>query len=97
MKKQITVLDVGGGVANDYHSENDAVDFKTYTEEVLGQVPELKNYRIITEFGRSIFTKPGKVSTTRKMFQFVSCSKNDLGDRYYSFKIFEKHKSHRRI
>jgi diaminopimelate decarboxylase len=57
--KQITVLDVGGGVANDYHSESDAVDFSTYKKEVLGQVPELLQYRVLTEFGRSIFTKPG--------------------------------------
>ena len=58
--KQITVLDVGGGVANNYHGDDDAVDFSTYKKEVIGQVPELQNYRILTEFGRSIFTKPGK-------------------------------------
>lgn len=59
--KQITVLDVGGGVANNYHGDDDAVDFSTYKKEVIGQVPELQNYRILTEFGRSIFTKPGTI------------------------------------
>jgi len=62
--KQITVLDVGGGVANNYHGDDDAVDFSTYKKEVIGQVPELQNYRILTEFGRSIFTKPG-ISVSR--------------------------------
>ena len=70
--KQITVLDVGGGVANNYHGDDDAVDFSTYKKEVIGQVPELQNYRILTEFGRSIFTKPGKY------FQIFYCP-------YYAF------------
>ena len=66
--KQITVLDVGGGVANNYHGDDDAVDFATYKKEVIGQVPELENYRILTEFGRSIFTKPGAVNRFSKLF-----------------------------
>jgi len=57
--KQITVLDIGGGVANDYHNETDSVDFGTYAKEVLSAVPDLANYHIITEFGRSVFTKQG--------------------------------------
>ena len=66
--KQITVLDVGGGVANNYHGDDDAVDFSTYKKEVIGQVPELQNYRILTEFGRSIFTKPGTIDNFSKFF-----------------------------
>ena len=65
----------GGGVANDYHNETDAVEFGTYAKEVLGAVPDLKNYHIITEFGRSVFTKQGisisKIETVK-----------DWGDRF---------------
>ena len=69
--KQITVLDVGGGVANNYHGDDDAVDFATYKKEVIGQVPELQNYRILTEFGRSIFTKPGTINISQIIFRFL--------------------------
>jgi len=57
--KQVKVLDIGGGVPNNYHGENDSVDFAKYQTDVLGVVKELKEYKIITEFGRSIFTKRG--------------------------------------
>ena len=46
-------------MANDYHNETDSVNFGTYAKEVLGAVPDLANYHIITEFGRSVFTKQG--------------------------------------
>ena len=61
--KQITVLDIGGGVNSDYYNDEYIVDFSRYREEVLGQVPELKNFKILTEFGRSAFTKSGISAT----------------------------------
>jgi len=57
--KQIKVLDIGGGVPNNYHGEDDSVDFAKYKTDVLDVLPQLNDYKIITEFGRSIFTKRG--------------------------------------
>ena len=36
--KQIKVLDIGGGVPNNYHGEDDSVDFAKYKTDVLGTV-----------------------------------------------------------
>ena len=57
--KQVVVLDIGGGVNSDYHNDEYIVDFSRYKEEVIGKVPELQNFQILTEFGRSAFTKSG--------------------------------------
>ena len=36
--KQIKVLDVGGGVPNNYHGDSDTVDFAAYKTDVLGKL-----------------------------------------------------------
>jgi diaminopimelate decarboxylase len=62
-KKQVCVLDIGGGMPTVYDGgEREAYDFKEYADAVRQQVPELFTSgfsSIITEFGRSIFVKPG--------------------------------------
>lgn len=57
--KQIKVLDVGGGVPNNYHGEEDSINFEQYKKDIVEKLPKLANYKVITEFGRSIFTKRG--------------------------------------
>ncbi|KAE9003818.1 hypothetical protein PR001_g17874 [Phytophthora rubi] len=61
--QQIRVLDIGGGMPTVYDGgERGAYDFQEYADAVRKQVPELFTSgfsSIITEFGRSIFVKPG--------------------------------------
>ncbi|KAL4115233.1 hypothetical protein PRIC2_013399 [Phytophthora ramorum] len=61
--KQVSVLDIGGGMPTVYDGgEREAYDFQEYADAVREQVPELFTSgfsSIITEFGRSIFVKPG--------------------------------------
>ncbi|RLN13981.1 hypothetical protein BBJ28_00023797, partial [Nothophytophthora sp. Chile5] len=62
-KMQVSVLDIGGGMPTVYDGgEREAYDFQEYADAVRQQVPELFTSgfsSIITEFGRSIFVKPG--------------------------------------
>ncbi|KAL3659543.1 hypothetical protein V7S43_015531 [Phytophthora oleae] len=61
--KQVCVLDIGGGMPTVYDGgECEAYDFNEYASAVRQQVPELFTSgfsSIITEFGRSVFVKPG--------------------------------------
>ncbi|KAF4040797.1 Pyridoxal-dependent decarboxylase [Phytophthora infestans] len=61
--KQVSVLDIGGGMLTVYDGgESEAYDFNEYADVVRRQVPELFTSvfsSIITEFGRSVFVKPG--------------------------------------
>ncbi|KAG1708601.1 hypothetical protein DVH05_022229 [Phytophthora capsici] len=61
--KQVSVLDIGGGMPTVYDGgEREAYDFNEYATTVRQQVPELFTSgfsSIITEFGRSVFVKPG--------------------------------------
>jgi diaminopimelate decarboxylase len=34
--KQIKVLDVGGGVPNNYHGEEDSINFEQYKKDIVG-------------------------------------------------------------
>uniref|UniRef100_K3X1A9 Orn/DAP/Arg decarboxylase 2 N-terminal domain-containing protein n=1 Tax=Globisporangium ultimum (strain ATCC 200006 / CBS 805.95 / DAOM BR144) TaxID=431595 RepID=K3X1A9_GLOUD len=60
---QIKVMDIGGGLPTVYDGGVDeAYDFRVYGDALRVQVPELFTSgftSIITEFGRSIFVKPG--------------------------------------
>lgn len=62
-KQQVRALDIGGGMPTVYDGgEQEAYDFKEYADAVRTQVPELFTSgfsSIITEFGRSVFVKPG--------------------------------------
>lgn len=62
-KQQIKVLDIGGGMPTVYDGgEREAFDFKEYAASVVRLVPEMFTSgfsAIITEFGRSVFVKPG--------------------------------------
>ncbi|KAJ0411288.1 hypothetical protein ATCC90586_004204 [Pythium insidiosum] len=62
-RQQIKVLDIGGGMPTVYDGGvKEAHDFHDYAKALRLQVPELFTSgftSIITEFGRSIFVKPG--------------------------------------
>lgn len=62
-RQQIQVLDIGGGMPTVYDGGKDeAHDFRSYAKALHDEVPELFSSgfsSIITEFGRSVFVKPG--------------------------------------
>lgn len=62
-RQQVTVMDIGGGLPTVYDGGvTEAYDFAEYADALRAQVPELFTSgftSIITEFGRSIFVKPG--------------------------------------
>ena len=55
--KQVKSIDVGGGIPTDYHSDQEKVHFSEYAELLKQKVPTATNYHLISEFGRSLFTK----------------------------------------
>eukprot|EP01060_Flectonema_neradi_P040337 TRINITY_DN914_c4_g1_i1.p1 TRINITY_DN914_c4_g1~~TRINITY_DN914_c4_g1_i1.p1 ORF type:complete len:485 (+),score=99.99 TRINITY_DN914_c4_g1_i1:98-1456(+) len=57
----IRVIDIGGGVPTSYTTKQEAHQFQTYRNALNGAVPGLftGKYRIMTEFGRCVLTKPG--------------------------------------
>ena len=64
-KNQVNIIDIGGGVPTSYDSEFDAVPFIAYRKVLEKICPNLLSgkYRVITEFGRAIFTKCGVTVT----------------------------------
>ncbi|DAZ99327.1 TPA: hypothetical protein N0F65_005178 [Lagenidium giganteum] len=62
-RQHIQVIDIGGGMPTLYDGgDKEAYDFHEYSEALRTQVPELFASgfaSVITEFGRSIFVKPG--------------------------------------
>ena len=63
--QQITRLDIGGGLAVNFSSDEVTPTFKEYAELLAVRVPELfsGNYQIKTEFGRAIIAKNGFIVT----------------------------------
>ena len=68
-KKQIQVLDIGGGMPTSYWTPEEAHSFTEYRKKLDDAVPKLfdGSFKIITEFGRSMFTKYG-VTLTKVAF-----------------------------
>jgi diaminopimelate decarboxylase len=63
-KKQIKIIDIGGGLPTIYDGISkieQANDFEVYAKALEKQVHELftGEFQVITEFGRSLFVKPG--------------------------------------
>jgi len=60
---QIKVVDIGGGLSSSYTEpgEPEEFSFKAYRQRLMEVVPELFSgkYRVVTEFGRSLFLKAG--------------------------------------
>merc|ERR1711936_348538 len=55
--KQVKSIDVGGGIPTDYHSDNEKMRYDDYASLLRQRVPQIKEYNMISEFGRSLFTK----------------------------------------
>ena len=60
-RKQIRVIDIGGGLPTRYDGISEAYTFAEYTKALEEAAPELfsGDYDVLTEFGRSVFVKPG--------------------------------------
>lgn len=58
---QVTTIDIGGGLAVNYHGEAVSPSFSDYARVLRHRVPELftGQYRVLTEFGRSLMAKNG--------------------------------------
>lgn len=65
-ENRIRILDIGGGVPTSYSQPHEAVKFSEYRQVLDEKVPNFFSgkYRIIMEFGRSVFTKCG-ITLTR--------------------------------
>lgn len=63
-RRQITGIDIGGGLPVDFQSDSPVSDFEGYVAELRASVPRLFSgeYLIITEFGRSILAKYGFIA-----------------------------------
>ena len=67
-KQKIQWIDIGGGLPVNFETEDDHNDkvpsFKQYWEK-LSSIPELSSgeYRVITEFGRRVFSKCGFIAS----------------------------------
>ena len=65
--RNLVAIDIGGGLSTSYKDVNEPEEFsyKTYRRNLEEVVPQLFSgkYRVITEFGRSLFLKAGKTLT----------------------------------
>lgn len=59
--RSVKVVDIGGGLPTSYTEDQEAYTFASYRSALEATVPEVfsGDYRILTEFGRCVFTKPG--------------------------------------
>lgn len=51
---QIEWLDIGGGLPTRYRESDQGLPLSEYVEELMGAVPRLKDYPLITEIGRAL-------------------------------------------
>jgi len=63
-RKQITVIDIGGGLPVNFDCEDITPTFSEYADALRSEVPELFNgeFTVKTEFGRSIYAKNGFIA-----------------------------------
>ena len=66
-KRNLVAIDIGGGLSTSYANveEPEGFAYSHYRKQLEEAVPKLFSgkYRIITEFGRSLFVKAGKTLT----------------------------------
>ena len=65
--RQLEFVDIGGGLSTTYNEDGEAKGFEysSYRKQLNDLVPELftGKYKVVTEFGRSLFLKCGKTLT----------------------------------
>ncbi|MFB7596400.1 diaminopimelate decarboxylase [Streptomyces sp. NPDC056160] len=64
-RRQVTGLDIGGGLPVDFDSDEDRPGYADYVTELRAAVPELLDgrYSLVTEFGRSLLAKSGTIAS----------------------------------
>ncbi|MEU0934756.1 diaminopimelate decarboxylase [Embleya sp. NPDC005971] len=64
-RRQITGLDIGGGLPVNFAGDEDDPTFTDYVAELRAAVPELLDgrYQLVTEFGRSLLAKNGTIAS----------------------------------
>ncbi|MFE5325148.1 diaminopimelate decarboxylase [Embleya sp. NPDC056575] len=64
-RRQITGLDIGGGLPVDFTGDEDDPTFADHVAELRAVVPELLDgrYELVTEFGRSLLAKNGTIAS----------------------------------
>eukprot|EP00111_Clytia_hemisphaerica_P007892 TCONS_00022916-protein len=92
-EQQIKCLDIGGGVPTSYTRDKEAVSFTEYRKVLQQKEPDFFSgkYRVITEFGRSVFTKYGMTLT------HISCVKGSDVDSVDAFDRFRGKSNENRI
>lgn len=62
-RRQIDTLDIGGGMSVDYNGENPAggPTFDAYVSALRSRTPKVFDFRLVTEFGRSLASTAGWV------------------------------------
>lgn len=61
--RQITRIDIGGGLPVNFAGEDITPTFAEYREVLESRVPDLFDFDIITEFGRALLAKAGTILT----------------------------------
>ena len=63
--QQVQVIDIGGGLPVNFDSDEVIPTFEDYANHLRSKVPELfaGDFRVLTEFGRSIFAKNGFIAS----------------------------------
>ena len=56
---QIRTFDIGGGLPIQYTDADEAMSFRAFSDLLYSEVPLLRKYRVVTEFGRAVFAKAG--------------------------------------
>ncbi|WP_030903414.1 diaminopimelate decarboxylase [Streptomyces sp. NRRL F-5126] len=64
-RRQVTGLDIGGGLPVDFTTDEDRPGYADYVAELRAAVPELLDgrYTLVTEFGRSLLAKSGTIAS----------------------------------
>lgn len=61
--KQITRIDIGGGLAVNFAGDEITPTFADYRQELEASIPELFDFDLVTEFGRALLAKTGTIVT----------------------------------
>lgn len=61
--RQVTRIDIGGGLPVNFFGDEVTPTFADYRAAIEARVPELFDFDIVTEFGRSLLAKAGSILT----------------------------------
>eukprot|EP01084_Bolivina_argentea_P303627 524257_1 len=81
-REQIRCLDIGGGLPTNYVTADQFSAGQSYSDYFSGLyrcLPELREFRLVTEFGRSVATKCGHVVSR---VEVVKCLRPKLGHQH---------------